>query len=531
MLHSAELEFWQAEVNGRVYEAGFEELANRISDGSVKQGDKVRKGNLRWIEAGKVPALIEFFNARENGMRPPIVTSVTDASSDPSETAGHIIFPTAESPVLLSVTNVASCPIHDGAELYYSCTSCGTCFCRSCPRSYGGSVKICPSCGGMCKSLDELRSAAEKAQLDLKTATTSFGSADLIEALAYPLKFKTSLFFGALMFAFFSIGQSAGALGGIFMIVAAMFSFMLANTLTFGVLANVADKFSRGLTNSNFMPDFDDFSLWEDVIHPFFLSIAVYISSFGAFLVIVVVGLYFVFSTVAAEDNTMQSTLETLPGTHYYDTSRAVQQTEQVKRMIGDLKNRNDRRLKAQEQLEQGELSEVSRDTEADVQNSQELINKAQEDRLESSLGKMPETRRRENSELISRFMKLAAPLVVLAGLSLLWGMFYVPAACAVAGYTRSFMATLNPSVGLDTIKKMGADYLKLVAMFLLLCIFSGTIGMILSALLSPFDLPGFGNLPARAIGSLFTFYFSVVFSCLIGFALHKASGRLGLAR
>ena len=41
--------------------------------------------------------------------------------------------------------------------------------------------------------------------------------------------------------------------------------------------------------------------------------------------------------------------------------------------------------------------------------------------------------------------------------------------------------------------------------------------------------MPGVGNVPARAIGSLFGFYFSVVFSCVIGFALYKASDRLQL--
>lgn len=46
---------------------------------------------------------------------------------------------------------------------------------------------------------------------------------------------------------------------------------------------------------------------------------------------------------------------------------------------------------------------------------------------------------------------------------------------------------------------------------------------------LPAFDMPGVGNLPAKFIGSLFTFYFSVVFSCVLGFAIYKASDRLKL--
>ncbi|MBK6590771.1 MAG: hypothetical protein IPG22_21065 [Acidobacteria bacterium] len=113
----------------------------------------------------------------------------------------------------------------------------------------------------------------------------------------------------------------------------------------------------------------------------------------------------------------------------------------------------------------------------------------------------------------------------------MLWGLFYFPAASAVAGYTRSFGATLNPAVGLDTIRRLGFDYVKILAFGLLLAIASGMVGGVIGAILSPFDLPRVGNLPATAIGSLFGFYFSVVFSCVIGFALYKNAERLKLFR
>ena len=70
--------------------------------------------------------------------------------------------------------------------------------------------------------------------------------------------------------------------------------------------------------------------------------------------------------------------------------------------------------------------------------------------------------------------MQLAAPLVVIGAITFLWGMFFFPAACAVAGYTRSFMATVNPLVGLDTIKRLGADYGKILLMGFVLLIVSG---------------------------------------------------------
>ncbi len=85
------------------------------------------------------------------------------------------------------------------------------------------------------------------------------------------------MYFGAILFAVFSFGQSAASIGGMFMMFSALFCVMASNMLTFGILANTVENFSQGKLETNFMPDFDDFSMWDDVVHPFFLSIAAYI--------------------------------------------------------------------------------------------------------------------------------------------------------------------------------------------------------------------------------------------------------------
>ena len=150
---------------------------------------------------------------------------------------------------------------------------------------------------------------------------------------------------------------------------------------------------------------------------------------------------------------------------------------------------------------------------------------------LESTLGKSPETEAREEAEMIQAFLGLAAPIVVIGAIAFLWGLFFFPAACAVAGYTRSFSATINPLVGLDTIQRLGADYVKILAMALVLLVASITVSGVLGAIFAVFDLPMVGNLPATAIGALFTFYLSAVFSCMVGYALYRSADRLGLAR
>ena len=77
-------ELWQAEVNGQIYEASFEELAQWIQEGALLPQDKVRRGNLRWIEAQKVPTLYGYFNAITLGGGQANVQT-TDASSQRSD--------------------------------------------------------------------------------------------------------------------------------------------------------------------------------------------------------------------------------------------------------------------------------------------------------------------------------------------------------------------------------------------------------------------------------------------------------------
>jgi hypothetical protein len=54
-------EIWQAEIDETVRSLSFDELAALISSGTLLRADKVRRGNLRWLEAGRVPALDAYF--------------------------------------------------------------------------------------------------------------------------------------------------------------------------------------------------------------------------------------------------------------------------------------------------------------------------------------------------------------------------------------------------------------------------------------------------------------------------------------
>lgn len=132
-------ELWQAEVNGQIYEASFEDLAQWIGEGALLPNDKVRRGNLRWIEANKVPSLYGYFNAVTLGVSQPVVQTVDVAQ------------PQNDFAKLQGI----NCVLHTETEAKYYCETCINYFCHDCPKTAGGLSNCCPFCGAICRSLQQ----------------------------------------------------------------------------------------------------------------------------------------------------------------------------------------------------------------------------------------------------------------------------------------------------------------------------------------------------------------------------------------
>ncbi len=551
MVNSGEI--WQVEVSNQIFEANIEELCQWITEGALLPADKVRRGNLRWLEANKVPLLYQFFNAKERGLPFPVLQTVTDAlsaeNSSQIKTENFAIAQTINQTEVVEKTaknyneNLAfvspqinnqspnSCVVHAEEEPKYVCETCANLFCKVCPTAYGTSVKICPMCGAMCKPITDVHAKKQKKLQSQHAVSEGFGFADFGNALAYPFKFKTSLIFGAAMFMFFTLGRSASALGGMFMFAASIFCLMLANTLTFGCLSNTIENFSQGKIEKDFMPNFDEFSLWDDVIHPFFLCIGTYIVSFGLLIALLVGAYYYAMKSVSQIEADKEKIVSiVLPDAK--DDLNSAKQIPQINQLA--------RQLKQNSKWQNGNMPDEntiaksqqnSSETEADFRKLQEMANQNQRAQLESIVGKNPETEKENFNQMAANLLRLSLIFSIPIFLAFLWGIFYFPAACAVAGYTRSFIAVLNPLIGLDTIKRLGFNYAKILLMFFVLGIFYGGVSMILGIVFAPLNLPQIGNLPVKIIGSLFTFYFSVVFSVILGYALYKNSDRLNLNR
>jgi len=336
-----------------------------------------------------------------------------------------------------------------------------------------------------------------------------------------------------LMFAFFSVGRAILGFGGIFMIGSALMCWMLANTLTFGILANTVENMAAGRTGLNFMPTFEDFSAWDDVFQPFFLMIGVYISSFGPVAAVVLIALFAVAGPPSAVVNGSGTADTGVSRSVVPELPYAAGAAEQSQRVRELLKKTADEQRVRTESINSGIVpTEPAANASSDQLPGDQInrmIAETQKAQLESAIGEAPDTAAARRSAMLRRFTGSGVVLLLLGGLSLIWAFFYYPAACAVAGYTQSFGAVVNPLVGLNTARRLGKDYLKL----LLICICIAVVFVVASAVsgtvLSAFDLPGVGNVPAAVVDSVVSFYLYIVFAVVLGSLLYKGASRLEL--
>lgn len=542
---NSQSEIWQVEVNGKIYEAPFDEMAEWIAEGSLLRGDKVRKGNLRWIEAGKVPPLVRYFDAKDSGqmaappasMAPeaPQISNFHPAPGPPTVE----VTPLVEAPPVVkpepapSASSPGMCSVHSDLAALYECGTCASAFCKACPKSYGGSVKICPMCGAMCRTVDAVRTAEQTQYRHDAALAEGFGFADFFRALAYPFKFKFSLVVGAVMFTIFSFGQAASGIGGMVMMGSALFCSMGANMLAYAVLSNTIDNFSQGRIGQNFMPQFDGFSFWEDVVHPFFLNIGVTLVSFGLLIALVIGSIWYFANITSSASTAMQdrSVQMIMPGSEGdLNAARQVPKINQLREQLNKDNPYANGQIPDEADIVRRQ-TEGAHDTEEDVLRTQALIEQTQRSQTEAMVGKTAEEERSIFGAMAGDTFKKAGIFGLLIIAAVIWGLFYLPAATAVAGYTRSFTAVVNPSVGLDTIRRLGFSYVKVLLMCAVLVGIFVVSNMVLMSAFAAFELPRVGNLPVIVIQSFINFYLIIVFSCILGFALYKRSDKLNLLR
>src|SRR5215213_8823831 len=152
---SSQPEIWRVSTVEGVFQTDVETLKQWIVEGCVLPTDKVSKGNLSWIEAGRVPKLRGAFNG-ETAPDPEPMTFESFVGSSPAFNN-----PTTHT---TTVRTTNACQNHPGAAPEYVCRMCGALFCKECPRFVSGKVPVCPSCGDLCREYRAVRERAARAE-------------------------------------------------------------------------------------------------------------------------------------------------------------------------------------------------------------------------------------------------------------------------------------------------------------------------------------------------------------------------------
>src|SRR6266550_3942355 len=166
---SAQLETWRVSTVEGVFEADLETLKQWISEGAVLPTDKVSKGSLSWIEAGRAPMLRSAF-AGEVAATATVTASEAAvlSSSVTNVPSWNDVVPPPVMPPIPVATAAPAQVCHNHAELArkYVCRACSNAFCDEGPRFFGTSkIPLCPLCGDLCSIVEKLKHQAARREL------------------------------------------------------------------------------------------------------------------------------------------------------------------------------------------------------------------------------------------------------------------------------------------------------------------------------------------------------------------------------
>jgi hypothetical protein len=113
----------------------------------------------------------------------------------------------------------------------------------------------------------------------------------------------------------------------------------------------------------------------------------------------------------------------------------------------------------------------------------------------------------------------LAAAALVFGGLALLWKVIYTPVALTVAGLSRSSLSTLNPVIGFETIRTMGAVYWQAMGIYTVIVVVEWLLTLVL----------GFIPILGAIVAAFVAAYAYLMIGCTLGLAVFKKAPELGL--
>jgi hypothetical protein len=106
---SSPAQVWRVSTFEGVFETDLETLRQWIAEGAVLPTDKVSKGSLNWIEAGRAPMLRSAFDGSASNGAGTVETTATPVSPDFSE-ATSFQAPTAHTGYSSQTSETSSAP-------------------------------------------------------------------------------------------------------------------------------------------------------------------------------------------------------------------------------------------------------------------------------------------------------------------------------------------------------------------------------------------------------------------------------------
>ena len=396
------------------------------------------------------------------------------------------------------------CAVHPEYPPFYVCTVCENIFCKICPASVGNKLKICPFCGGECAlysrhywefneqkntEYDYFEDETIKTKNEIKPVNTKLELTDFLAALMYPFYHPLSLLVGAVLFFILVFGQIVSAFSGGWTMFGALALIPVILMLKFGVFLKTLENFTQANFQNSFMPRIKKFTIWEDFVNPFIVSVGVYLVSFGLFMVLAVsLGFYAWFSFAGRIE-----TIET----------EMIIKGNQVNSILDS--NNSDKTLTQARETEQ-----------------KEMINEARLRQFESVFGHNHLLESEQLGKLIKSVMSLTLTFQMPIIFAFILGILYFPAVCLTLDKTRSFRKILQFKAGFKEIKKLGIDYIKILLMcFIFIFVLTAVVVGMFSAF-AYMEIPLAGILSAMLAGSILVFYFWLVFSGVLGITVCK---------
>ena len=405
-------------------------------------------------------------------IRPPSVpkpeTPAAPPPADPGAGPARASQTASPRPARAGGGNWRRCANHASTPSQGICSECGKGWCGDCVKRQG-SAMICPSCDTLCLATTAKEAEEAKARMRDRPMTAELGT-----VFGYPFSDTLGFILLAFVVGVFSVAASFAAFG-------AGLAILFSQGLLYAYAFNSINRVSAGDLKS-IIPSIGDIS---DLVEPMRGGVAALLVSTGPLLLLAF--LHPPNEVLEGMGVAAPAALTSAP-TPNPEPSLAP------------------------------ELQSLMQEPAAGEEGDGEAA--AEGEAPEESAAREAEARAPAATEEAG-FKEPGVPGWVFLAyfIAIVWKILYSPVALVAAAISRSFLATLNPLVGIGAIRSMGATYWSAMGVYTAIAM----VETVLVAVLGMVPLAG------RLLGAFVQSYTYLAVGCLLGLAVFKKAPELGL--